>query len=189
MEVISELKGQGIYLGGETLQCMITFRNRANNPNGGPGRVENIAWASAQIQSLCQFVESSNRRKISESAEGGSTASLVGKFGGVSNHQFVTSLQPSSGGDSTQHEVAATKPKILLCDLYLNPGEERSFLYEETLPRSSPSTYHGRHVRYTHRIVVAAQRVNCAIATLRYSLMFNLLNSGIYLCHFIRNSS
>ena len=162
MEITSELKGQGIYLGGETLQCMITFRNRANGT-----RVENLAWASAQIQSLCQFVEpSSNKRKVSES-EGGSSTSLVGKFGGVSSHQFVTSLQP--GGDSSQHEVAATKPKILVCDIYLNPGEERSFLYEETLPRNSPSTYHGRHVRYTHRIVVAAQRVNCAIATLRFT--------------------
>ncbi len=44
MEITSELKGQGIYLGGETLQCMITFRNRANGT-----RVENLAWASAQI--------------------------------------------------------------------------------------------------------------------------------------------
>ena len=165
MEIISELKGQGIYLGGETLQCMITFRNRANQPDGG--KVENLAWASAQIQSLCQFVEPSIRRKISESVEGGSSSSLVGKYGGVSSQQLVTSLQPTSGGDNSQHEVAATKPKILLCDIYLNPGEERCFLYEEILPRNSPSSYQGRHVRYTHRIVVAAQRVNCAIATLR----------------------
>lgn len=73
-----------------------------------------------------------------------------------------------AGGDASQQEVASTKPKILLCDLNLSPGEERSFLYEEVLPRDSPSSYHGRHVRYTHRIVVAAQRVNCAIATLRF---------------------
>ena len=69
-----------------------------------------------------------------------------------------------------QHELASTKPKILFCDIYLSPGEQRSFLYEETLPKNCPSTYHGRHVRYTHRIVVATQRVNCAIATLRFAI-------------------
>jgi len=95
MEITSELKGQGIYLGGETLQCLITFKNLAHQ-----SKVENLAWASAQIQSLCQFVEPSNRRKISESgAESGSSSSLVGKFGGVATHQFVTSLQP--GGNKT----------------------------------------------------------------------------------------
>jgi hypothetical protein len=48
-----------------------------------------------------------------------------------------------TGGDLGQHELASTKPKILFCDIYLSPGEQRSFLYEETLPKNSPSTYHG----------------------------------------------
>ena len=91
MEITSELKGQGIYLGGETLQCMITFKNLSHQ-----SKVENLAWASAQIQSLCQLVDNSSRRKFSESGEGGSSNSLVGKFGGVASHQFVTSLQPGS---------------------------------------------------------------------------------------------
>ena len=90
MEITSELKGQGIYLGGETLQCMITFRSLAHQ-----SKVENLAWASAQIQSLFQYVEPSSRRKISESGgESGSSSSLIGKFGGIATHQFVTSLQP-----------------------------------------------------------------------------------------------
>ena len=92
MEITSELKGQGIYLGGETLQCMITFKNLSHQ-----SKVENLAWASAQIQSLCQLVDNpSSRRKFSESGEGGSSTSLVGKFGGVASHHFVTSLQPGS---------------------------------------------------------------------------------------------
>jgi hypothetical protein len=89
MEITSELKGPGIYLGGETLQCLITFTNLSHQ-----SKVENLAWASAQIQSLCQYVEPTSRRKISESGEGGSSTSLVGKFGGAASHQFVTSLQP-----------------------------------------------------------------------------------------------
>jgi hypothetical protein len=89
MEITAELKGQGIFLGGETIQCLITLRNKSSESNG----IENVAWSSAQIQSLCQYVESSNKRKISES-EPPLASSVVGKYVGVSSHQFVTSLQP-----------------------------------------------------------------------------------------------
>jgi len=94
MEITAELKGQGIFLGGETIQCLITFRNKkSEGPNVNGYGVENVAWSSAQIQSLCQYVESSNKRKISESES--STANVVvGKYVGVSSQQFVTSLQP-----------------------------------------------------------------------------------------------
>ena len=76
-------------------------------------------------------------------------------------------LKNKSGTSDNIHEVASTSPKILFCDLYLLPGECRTFSYEEVIPPGCPSTYHGKNIRFYYRVIVAAQRVGCPIATLR----------------------
>ena len=50
VEVISELRGCGVYLAGERISCMITFTNRGNAD-------ETLAWVSAQIHCQACFRE------------------------------------------------------------------------------------------------------------------------------------
>lgn len=158
MEVEAELQSEGIFLSGDRLSCAVTFKNVNESDS------ENLAWASAQIQCLCQLVKNpSNSRRDSESVSPGGNATLTPSSSAASN--IGTSLQPAR--DAHLHEVVSTSPKILFCDLTLKKGVSKTYLFEETLPANTPSTYHGRNIKYTHRVVVAAQRVNCNIATLK----------------------
>ena len=97
------------------------------------GEVENIAWSSVQIQCLCQTAATSP------------------------DQQPQTSLRQSEAGS---RELASTQPKILFCDLTLSPAEVRTFDFEDLVPLGCPSTYHGRHFRYSYRVVVSSQRIH-----------------------------
>ena len=134
------------------------------------GLTENLAWASVQLQCLCQLIESSgkslNRKTSTSSVQ--HQESTVGTASVTSLHIGTAEGLKNKGPTSENvHEVASTSPKILFCDLYLLPGECRTFTYEEVIPSGCPSTYHGKNIRFYYRLVVAAQRVGCPIATLR----------------------
>ncbi len=154
MEVTTELMSTGVYLSGDQLTCDITFRNVGRGDEVATKHVtENLAWASAQLQCICQMASNAAAaRRDSESSE-------------ILSGNVTTSLQPQR--DAFSHEVAATQPKILFCDLTLLPGESRTFRFEAVIPVSAPHSYHGRGIKYTHRVIVASQRLNCNIATLK----------------------
>ena len=167
------------------------------------GLTENLAWASVQIQCLCQWLDSSGKgleRKTSYSSAPHQELSVGGilpdhKHSTTSLHIGTSENLKSKGGTNDNvHEVASTSPKILFCDLYLLPGECRTFSYEEVIPPGCPSTYHGKNIRYYYRLVVAAQRVGCPIATLRLPIRvlspFNhssMISQKKQLPHEIRN--
>ena len=148
MEITAELQSSGVYLSGESVRCNITFRNVGRDENDS-NLTENLAWASAQIQCICQMASSAISRRESESSE----------------HGISTSLQPQR--DAFSHEVVSTKPKILFCDLTLERGESRTFSFVATIPINAPHSYYGRGIKYTHRVIVASQRLNCNISTLK----------------------
>ena len=114
-----------------------------------------MAWSSVHIQCLCQIAAAQ-----ATGGDGGSAAAA--EPSGPS-----TSLKQSGDTGAGTRELASTPPKILFCDLTLGPGETRTFDYEDLVPIDCPSTYHGRHFRYSYRIVVASQRIHRAIATLK----------------------
>ncbi|GLV43330.1 uncharacterized protein CBL_03873 [Carabus blaptoides fortunei] len=74
-----------------------------------------------------------------------------------------------AGPDSGKIEIA-TKPRILFCDLRLSPGENRSFIYRETLPSDAPPSYRGQLVKYSYKITIGTQRVNNPIKLLKVPL-------------------
>ena len=76
-----------------------------------------------------------------------------------------TSLQPQK--DAFTREVFATKPKILFCDLFLEPRESKTFDFEDIIQVSAPHSYNGRGLKYAYRVIVATQRLNQSIASLR----------------------
>jgi hypothetical protein len=64
MEIFAEIESNGIYLSGDLLKIKVTFRN-VRKVGGEAGldaddvnnsfKVEHLAWASAQIQCICQL--------------------------------------------------------------------------------------------------------------------------------------
>jgi len=148
MEVSVQLLSQrAIFLSGEKVTCQVTFSNRS------AAVVQNIAWSSVQIQCLCQ------------------TAAMAAS---EPDHHHPHSQPPHSPPTSLRQnepagsrELATTQPKILFCDLSLSPAEVRTFHYEDLVPLGCPSTYHGRHFRYSYRVVVSSQRIHRAISTLK----------------------
>lgn len=75
-------------------------------------RLENLAWATAQIHCYCSST-------IDETNEASSSKNIVK----VAIVTADTSLNTQQGQGNV---VLETKPKILFCDLRLSPGETRS---------------------------------------------------------------
>ena len=117
MEIFAELHSSGIYLSGDQVKCQITFSNiHQFDPESLDDKLEHVAWASVQIQCVCQVANNvigGPSRRESESSE-----MIQG-----------TSLQPQKVDAFTQ-EVFATKPKILFCDLTLERGESKAFKFD-----------------------------------------------------------
>jgi len=138
MEIFADLNSSGIYLSGETVKCQVTFFNTHEyHPETVQDKLERLAWASVQIQCTCQFASPSG----------------------------TASLQPQK--DAHTREVFATKPKILFCDLFLEPGGSKTFDFEDIIQVSAPHSYNGRGLKYAYRVIVATQRLNQSIASLR----------------------
>ena len=114
MEIFADLHSSGIYLSGEPVRCQVTFSNiHRFDPDSLDDKLEHVAWASVQIQCICQVASNVGpSRRESESSE-----MIQG-----------TSLQPQK--DAHTQEVFATKPKILFCDLTLERGESKIFQFE-----------------------------------------------------------
>ncbi len=154
MEIFADLKSSGIYLSGESVKCQVTFYNSHSfDPESMQERLEHLAWSSVQIQCVCQVATALEpSRRESES-------------GLDSLNAGSTSLQPQK--DAFSREVFATKPKILFCDLFLEPQESKTFQFEDVIPISAPHSYNGRGLKYAYRLIVASQRLNQSIASLR----------------------
>lgn len=161
IEVIAKLLSGPVYLSGEVVECSITFihpnlpshrMSQSNTDSFG-----SLAWASAQIH--CQCTTDS---KISRSVPNNANTS------GRNSIPNETSLAICTQ-DSSIIEFA-TKPKILFCDLRLSPGQTKTYIYREKIPNDSPPSYRGQLVKYSYKITIGMQRVNCPIKMLRVPL-------------------
>ena len=123
MEIFADLNSCGIYLSGDKLKCQVTFFNTHEfDPETVQEKLEHIAWASVQIQCVCQVATPGPSRRESES--------VPPNFDSLNS----TSLQPQK--DAHTREVFATKPKILFCDLFLEPRESKTYDFEDYIPIS-----------------------------------------------------
>ena len=158
MEIFADLNSSGIYLSGETVKCQVTFFNTHEfHPETVQDKLEHLAWASVQIQCVCQVATPSGAASRRESE---SVAPSLDSLTSAS-----TSLQPQK--DAFTREVFATKPKILFCDLFLEPRESKTFEFSDNILASAPHSYNGRGFKYAYRVIVATQRLNQSIASLR----------------------
>ncbi|KTF77453.1 hypothetical protein cypCar_00003148 [Cyprinus carpio] len=63
--------------------------------------------------------------------------------------------------------VLDTPPKILFCDLRLDPGESKTYSYSEVVPTDGPPSFRGQAVKYVYKLTIGCQRVNSPIKLLR----------------------
>lgn len=120
VEVYAELlrgPGSPVYLIGEEIECEIIFRNlsgdEVNNVNSS---TKTLAWACAQISCQCSINESKVTLPKS-------------KLNAKENEleKSVTSFLPNKG----EHGIIvfSSKPKILFCDLVLEPNSSKSCIF------------------------------------------------------------
>uniref|UniRef100_A0AAX7UPT5 GP1 homolog, RAB6A GEF complex partner 1 n=1 Tax=Astatotilapia calliptera TaxID=8154 RepID=A0AAX7UPT5_ASTCA len=148
IEVVASMARGSVFLAGELMECLVTFTNPMSHLSTSASS-EMLAWASAQIH--CQFHASENR--VALPAQG--------------NKQDVqaeseTVLIPSRG--ERGQCVLDTPPKILFCDLRLDPGENS---YSEVVPIDGPPSFRGQAVKYVYKLTIGCQRVNSPIKLLR----------------------
>ncbi|XP_018327641.1 RAB6A-GEF complex partner protein 2 [Agrilus planipennis] len=153
LEITVRLIHGPVYLSGETVECTISV----THPLSPSHKVsqshndifESLAWASAQIQCIC------------------TTDARVNKKEDNLNYEFAlnsTALSTSSEGGQI---VVSTKPRILFCDLQLSPGQAKTYVFREKIPSDSPPSYRGQLVKYSYKILIGTQRVNCPVKLLK----------------------
>ncbi|XP_033839875.1 RAB6A-GEF complex partner protein 2 [Periophthalmus magnuspinnatus] len=151
IEVGASMSRGPVFLAGELLECLITFTNPMSHLSTS-ATSEMLAWASAQIH--CQFHASEGRVALPQQG----------------NKQDVqaennTVLIPSRG--ERGQCVLDTPPKILFCDLRLDPGESKTYSYSEVVPVDGPPSFRGQAVKYVYKLTIGCQRVNSPIKLLR----------------------
>lgn len=118
---------------------------------------ETLAWASVQIYCNCSLDET-KAHFVRDEAETGQTTMASPE----------TSFNPSKG--ERGHIVFSTTPRILFCDLNLQPDESKTFVYQENIPHNAPPSYYGQAVKYLYKLTIGTQRVNAVIQLLRMPL-------------------
>lgn len=151
IEVVASMARGSVFLTGELMECLITFTNPMSHLSTSASS-EMLAWASAQIH--CQFHASESR--VALPSQG--------------NKQDVqaesdTVLIPSRG--ERGQCILDTPPKILFCDLRLDPGESKTYCYSEIVPTDGPPSFRGQAVKYVYKLTIGCQRVNSPIKLLR----------------------
>ncbi|KAF3837169.1 hypothetical protein F7725_004633 [Dissostichus mawsoni] len=144
IEVVASMARGPVFLAGELMECLITFTNRCPTC---PPLQQMLAWASAQIH--CQFHASESRVALP-------TQGNKHDVQAESN----TVLIPSRG--ERGQCVLDTPPKILFCDLRLDPGRAKPIV-----PIDGPPSYRGQAVKYVYKLTIGCQRVNSPIKLLR----------------------
>ncbi|KAM6949312.1 RAB6A-GEF complex partner protein 2 isoform 2-T2 [Aplochiton taeniatus] len=151
IEVVASMARGPVFLAGEVVECLITFTNPMSHLSTSVSS-EMLAWASAQIH--CQFHASESRVALPTQR----------------NKQDVqaesdTVLIPSRG--ERGQCMLDTPPKILFCDLRLDPGESKTYSYSEVVPNDGPPSFRGQSVKYVYKLTIGCQRVNSPIKLLR----------------------
>uniref|UniRef100_A0A4W5KUQ9 GP1 homolog, RAB6A GEF complex partner 1 n=1 Tax=Hucho hucho TaxID=62062 RepID=A0A4W5KUQ9_9TELE len=151
VEVVASMARGPVFLAGEMMECLITFSNPMSHLSTSASS-ETLTWASAQNH--CQFHGSESR--VALPAQG--TKQDV-------QAESDTVLIPSRG--ERGQCMLDTPPKILFCDLRLDPGESKIYSYNEVVPNDGPPSFRGQSVKYVYKLNIGCQRVNSPIKLLR----------------------
>ncbi|XP_034020068.1 RAB6A-GEF complex partner protein 2 [Thalassophryne amazonica] len=151
IEVVASMARGPVFLAGELMECLVTFTNPMSHLSTSASS-EMLAWASAQIH--CQFHASESRVALPAQDSKQDVQA-----------ESDTVLIPSRG--ERGQCVLDTPPKILFCDLCLDPGESKTYSYSEVVPVDGPPSFRGQSVKYVYKLTIGCQRVNSPIKLLR----------------------
>ncbi|KAG9299582.1 hypothetical protein G9A89_020753 [Geosiphon pyriformis] len=87
-------------------------------------------------------------------AVGGGMLGIFGPNGKSSSN----SGEYSEKADNRTIPVFSTPPSILFVDLYLSPGESRTYTYETRLPDDLPPTHRGKAIRFHYNLIIGTHR-------------------------------
>ncbi|CAF1651325.1 unnamed protein product, partial [Adineta ricciae] len=168
IEVIAEILRGPVFIAGETLHCQIKFTNKSTNETNSNGNFEKISWASVQLH--CQrYVNEQKVNLQQQQQQQASNSNIKSNDSTATNVDVVpldsTALIATKG--ETGQTVYTSKPCVLFCDLKLHPGEIRTFSYQETISTHVPPTFRGNYVKYSYKLTIGTQRVNCPTTLIR----------------------
>ncbi len=143
---------------------------------------EKISWASVQLH--CQRYV--NEQKVNLQQQIANTKSNDSLATNIDIVPLDSTALIATKGETGQ-TVYTSKPCVLFCDLKLQPGETRtcsySFLfvkrwtlkyfsydldsYSETISTHVPPTFRGNYVKYSYKLTIGTQRVNCPTSLIR----------------------
>ncbi|XP_029439049.1 RAB6A-GEF complex partner protein 2 isoform X3 [Rhinatrema bivittatum] len=168
IEVVAKLVRGPVFLAGEMLECFVTFTNPLSSFSTSASS-EMLAWASAQIH--CQFHASENRVLLPPSEDSKHDVQAENETVFVPNR-----------GERGQC-ILSTPPKILFCDLRLDPGESKSCLKDSQFPQdedmapSNPFLEEDEGIRKDSRLVDLATELLMAATSRRNLHLYNISNS------------
>jgi hypothetical protein len=123
---------------------------------------EKISWASVQLH--CQRYI--NEQKVNLQQQISNTKSNDSLATNIDIVPLDSTALIATKGETGQ-TVYTSKPCVLFCDLKLQPGETRTFSYKETISTHVPPTFRGNYVKYSYKLTIGTQRVNCPTALIR----------------------
>lgn len=152
IEVAACLPRGPVFLAGETLHCDIIFTNISRDNDL---EVDTVAWSSVQI--ICQCTVSESRVQLPKTQ--------LMSTEEASSTGCETSFVPNKGERGLT--VMCTKPRILFCDLKLQPGESKSYAFEDAIPTDAPPSFRGQAVKYSYKVIIGTQRPGATTKLLR----------------------
>ncbi|XP_048406220.1 RAB6A-GEF complex partner protein 2 isoform X3 [Stegostoma tigrinum] len=167
IEVVAKLLRGPVFLTGEVMECVITFTNPMTARSTSASS-EMLAWASAQIH--CQFHTSESRVALPPSED---TKHDV-------QAENETVFVPNRGERGKC--ILATPPKILFCDLRLDPGESKSWLEDYQFPPddavapTNPFLDEDENVKKDTRLVDLATEMLMTSTSRRSLHLYNITN-------------
>lgn len=152
IEVAACLPRGPVFLAGETLHCDIIFTNISRDNDL---EADTVAWSSVQI--ICQCTVSESRVQLPKTQ--------LMSTEEASSTGCETSFVPNKGERGLT--VMCTKPRILFCDLKLQPGESKSYAFEDAIPTDAPPSFRGQAVKYSYKVIIGTQRPGATTKLLR----------------------
>lgn len=152
IEVTACLPRGPVFLAGETISCDIVFTNISRDSDA---EMDTVAWSSVQI--ICQCTVSESRVQLPKTQ--------LMSTEEASSTGCDTSFVPNKGERGLT--VLCTKPKILFCDLKLQPGDSRSFRFVDAIPTDAPPSFRGQAVKYSYKVIIGTQRLGAPTKLLR----------------------
>ncbi|XP_039401842.1 RAB6A-GEF complex partner protein 2 isoform X3 [Mauremys reevesii] len=168
IEVLAQLSRGPVFLAGEMLECGIVFTNPLSATSTSASS-EMLAWASAQIH--CQFHSSESRVALPPSDDSKHDVQAANETVFVPNR-----------GERGQC-ILSTPPKILFCDLRLDPGESKSWLKDYQFPQdevvapSNPFLEEEEGVKKDSRLADLATELLMAATSRRSLHVYNISNT------------